>query len=448
MSILQTLSRKSILMSGAKSLQFVFTLLAPSLGLVLLFSCQPKQAEEEANPSPIKQEVLAITILGNPDYLAISYGGYRQNSRDIQPTIEDVKADMKILAAMNVKILRTYNTQLKQASTILAAIQQLKEEDPNFEMYVMLGAWIDCKDARTDNPDHRAENEADNAAEIKRAVDMASRYPDIVKIIAVGNEAMVRWAASYFVQPWVILKWVNHLQALKKSGELPKDLLITSSDNFASWGGGGEEYHGEELEKLIRAVDYISLHTYPMHDTHYNPDFWGVSTTEKDLSDTEQIAEAMERALEYAVSQYQNTANYIKSLGIDKAIHIGETGWASASNSHYGPEGSKATDEYKEGLYYKLIRDWSNREGISCFYFEAFDENWKDAGNPGGSENHFGLFTIDGQAKYPLWDLVDQGVFEGLSRTGKPVSKTYDGDKEALLEEVKLPPVKELAITQ
>ncbi len=435
-------------MPGAKSLQFVFTLLAPSLGLVFLFSCQPKQVEEEANPSPIKQEVLATTILGNPDYLAISYGGYRQNSRDIQPTIEDVKADMKILAAMNVKILRTYNTQLKQASTILAAIQQLKEEDPNFEMYVMLGAWIDCKDARTANPDHKAENEADNAAEIKRAVDMASRYPDIVKIIAVGNEAMVRWAASYFVQPWVILKWVNHLQALKKSGELPKDLLITSSDNFASWGGGGEEYHGEELEKLIRAVDYISLHTYPMHDTHYNPDFWGVSTTEKDLSDTEQIAAAMERALEYAITQYQNTADYIKSLGIDKAIHIGETGWASASNSHYGPEGSKATDEYKEGLYYKLIRDWSNSKGISCFYFEAFDENWKDAGNPGGSENHFGLFTIDGQAKYPLWDLVDQGVFEGLSRSGKPILKTFDGDKAALLKEVNLPPVKELAVTQ
>lgn len=433
---------------GAKSLWSAFVKLAPLLGLVLFFSCQPKPAGEETKPSSIKQEVLATTMLGNPDYLAISYGGYRQNSRDIQPTIEEVKADMKILAAMNVKLLRTYNTHLKQASTVLAAIQQLKEENPNFEMYVMLGAWIDCKDAWTANPDHEDENAEANAAEIKRAVDMANRYPDIVKVIAVGNEAMVKWAASYFVQPWVILKWVNHLQALKKSGELPKDLLITSSDNFASWGGGGEEYHVEDLEKLIRAVDYVSLHTYPMHDTHYNPDFWGVSTTEKDLPDTEKIAAAMDRALDYAVSQYQNTAHYIKSLGIDKAIHIGETGWASASNSHYGPEGSKATDEYKEGLYYKLIRDWSNKEGVSCFYFEAFDENWKDAQNPGGSENHFGLFTIDGQAKYPLWDLVDQGVFEGLSRSEKPITKTFDGDKAALLKAVKLPPVKELAVAQ
>jgi hypothetical protein len=67
---------------------------------------------------------------------------------------------------------------------------------------------------------------------------LTRQYPDIIKVIAVGNEAMVKWAASYFVQPDVILKWVNHLQALKQKGDLPKALWITSSDNFASWGGG------------------------------------------------------------------------------------------------------------------------------------------------------------------------------------------------------------------
>ena len=48
--------------------------------------------------------------------------------------------------------------------------------------------------------------------------------------------------------PSIILKWVNHLQNLKKTGELPKDLWITSSDNFASWGGGSNEYHAEDLK--------------------------------------------------------------------------------------------------------------------------------------------------------------------------------------------------------
>jgi len=88
------------------------------------------------------------------------------------------------------------------------------------------------------------------------------------------------------------------------------------------------------------------------------------------------------------------------------------------------------------------MRDWTNEKGMSCFYFEAFDEPWKDAHNPGGSENHFGLFTVDGKAKYVLWDQVDQNTFEGLTRNGNQITKTYNGDKKALLEDVKLPPSK------
>ncbi len=397
---------------------------------------------KEANLPAVAGHLTAEDILGNPDYPAIAFGGYRKNTRDIQPTVEQLMEDMKILSAMGVRVLRTYHTKLKHASNVLRAIRRLKEEDPAFEMYVMLGAWIDCKDAWTANPDHDAEDEEANAAEVRRAVDMAKEHPDIVKIIAVGNEAMVKWAAGYYVQAGVILKWVNHLQALKQSGKLPDDLWITSSDNFASWGGGGEEYHTEDLEKLIRAVDYVSLHTYPMHDTHYNPDFWYVTPKEARLPKLRQISAAMERARDYAISQYQSTAAYIRSLEIDKPIHIGETGWATASNEHYGPGGSKATDEYKSAIYYRLMRAWSREAGISCFYFEAFDEPWKDAQNPGGSENHFGLFTVEGQAKYALWDLVDQGIFDGLTRGGHAVAKTHDGNEAAVLEAALTPPLK------
>ena len=150
----------------------------------------------------------------------------------------------------------------------------------------------------------------------------------------------------------------------------------------------------------------------------------------------------MLRAKDFAKMQYDSVANYVKSLGVEKPIHIGETGWASSSDGFYGSEGSKATDEYKQGLYYKHMRDWTSASGISCFYFEAFNEQWKDAQNPNGSENHFGLFTLKGEAKYALWDLVDKGIFEGLGRDGTPIVKTYGGDKEALLKEVMAPPAK------
>ena len=406
-------------------------------------SCKEKNSDQEEKRPDTEKEVTANDILGNPEYLAISYGGYRHDTRDIQPSLDELKEDMRILSAMGIKIVRTYNVQLAQASNLLKAIRELRQEDPEFEMYVMLGAWIDCKNAWTDQePDHEMESEQ-NEGEIKRAVALANKYPEIVKVLAVGNEAMVKWAASYYVQPAVILKWVNHLQELKRSGELPADLWITSSDDFSSWGGGDPEYHTQDLEKLVKAVDYISMHTYPYHNTHYNPQFWWVNEQEADASDMAKIEAAMIRAKEFAQAQYKAVSDYVKSIGVNKPIHIGETGWASVSAGYYGPNGSKATDEYKEALYYKHMREWTNAAGISCFYFEAFNEPWKDKFNKKGSENHFGLFTVDGQAKYALWNLVDQSVFEGLTRNGNAITKTYDGDKETLMKEVLVPPTQE-----
>jgi exo-beta-1,3-glucanase (GH17 family) len=250
---------------------------------------------------------------------------------------------------------------------------------------------------------------------------------------------MVKWATSYYVEPGIILKWVNHLQTLKKEQKLPATVWITSSDNFASWGGGGNEYRVEDLNQLIKSVDYISMHTYPMHDTHYHPTFWGTMTKEEQLSQKEKIDASMIRARDYAISQYNSVISYMKSIGINKPVHIGETGWASHDNKLYGIEGSKATDEYKAAVYYKLMREWTNKEGISLFYFEAFDEQWKDSGNPMGSENHFGLINYKGQAKFALWEKVDQGIFKDLTRDGKPISKTYNGNENTLWLDIKTP---------
>ena len=393
----------------------------------------------------IKQtsQVTAKDILGNAQYLAISYGGYRQTSRDIQPSISQLKEDMKILYAMGIRILRTYNVQLAQAPNLLKAIRELKQEDQQFEMYVMLGAWIDCKNAWTDQPPNHELESDQNKGEIERAVALANEYPEIVKIIAVGNEAMVKWAASYYVQPRVILKWVNYLQNLKKEEKLPKDLWITSSDDFASWGGGEERYRIKDLEELVKAVDYVSMHTYPYHNSHYNPAFWYSPEDADSISDIEKVDAAMQRAVDFAKNQYTRVSEYIKSIGVSKPIHIGETGWATISNGFYGRDGSRASDQYKEALYYELMREWTNKAGISCFYFEAFDEPWKDAHNPNGSENHFGLITVDGKAKYVLWDMVEQGVFEGLYRDGNLITKTYRGNKEELLKDVHIPPQKQ-----
>ena len=403
--------------------------------ITLLFSCSSQLMNSKQSA-----EITAKDIIGNPKYQAICYGGFREKTRDVEPTIAQLKEDLQLLSAMKIKVLRTYNVHNKEVSNLLFAIRELKKEDSNFEMYVMLGAWIDCKNAWTSLPPiHNIESER-NAIEIEEAVRLSNEYQDIIKIIAVGNEAMVKWATSYYVEPAIILKWVNHLQNLKKEQKLPANLWVTTSDNFASWGGGDKEYHVEDLNQIIKAVDYISMHTYPMHDTHYHPVFWGVLESEKHLSEKQKIDAAMLRSRNYAINQYQSVYNYMKSLEVDKPIAIGETGWASLASDLYGDSGSKATDEYKSAVFHKLMREWSNKERLSLFYFEAFDEQWKDSGNPQGSENHFGLINLKNQAKYALWQMVDKGVFKDLTRDGKPITKTYNGDEKSLWKDVKTPP--------
>ena len=410
--------------------------------LTMLVSSLFISCEFSENKMKEKKEITAQEILNDPSYLAISYGGYRHRTRDIQPTMDELKDDLKILSSLGIKILRTYNLQLPQAPNIIKAIKEIKESDPDFEMYVMLGAWIDCENAWTDSPNHEKEDESANAIEIQKAINLANMYPEIVKIIAVGNEAMVNWAWSYYVKPGVILKWVNHLQDLKKQKKLPENLWITSSDNFASWGGGDESYHTSDLNSLIKSVDFISMHTYAFHDTHYNPSFWNFNKDLKnEFSDLEIINKSMENVQQYAISQYNSVKDYLKKIGVEKEVHIGELGWSTVSNELYGDKGTHAADEYKQALFFYKIREWTTKEKISCFYFEAFDEPWKDAQNINGSENHFGLFTVDGKAKFALWKNVDEGNFKGLTRNGNSIIKTFDGNSEILFNSILTPPL-------
>ena len=87
--------------------------------ILLLFLTCNKTAK-----SNISSEMTAEKILGNPKYQAICYGGYRTKTRDVEPTINEIKDDMKILSAMGIKIVRTYNVHHQEAENLLKAISE------------------------------------------------------------------------------------------------------------------------------------------------------------------------------------------------------------------------------------------------------------------------------------------------------------------------------------
>jgi exo-beta-1,3-glucanase (GH17 family) len=403
--------------------------------LTLLGGCSSEPGPDNASPSSEGRN-----LLGNDDIQAIAYSGHRLVPRSVEntPTLEETKEDLRILAAMGIKLLRTYNTTIfPHSERILQAIRELKREDPGFEMHVMLGAWIQCVGAYTENADHAVEDASFNQREIDAAIRLASEHPDIVRIVAVGNESMVTWQ-GHFVPAAAVLRWVKYLQEARDRGDLPTGTLITTSENWAAL-GGEQSYRNEDLAELVARMDFLSLHTYAFHDTYYNPALrWASAPEEVDLPVVDQVDRAIVRAIQLQKDQLQAVRDYLASLGLEKEIHIGETGWASLDNSFYGDDGTCAADEYIAGLFHAAVREWTREEGLTCFYFEAFDEPWKSDGTA-GSEGHFGLITVDGQAKYAIWDLVDDGAFAGLSRGGRHIEKTHGGDEEALIEALRAP---------
>ena len=38
--------------------------------------------------------MVVADILGDTNYMAMAYGGYRMNSRDVQPSVEEIKEDL------------------------------------------------------------------------------------------------------------------------------------------------------------------------------------------------------------------------------------------------------------------------------------------------------------------------------------------------------------------
>ncbi len=70
--------------------------------VLLLMSCgkQKNKEEKSMEEKKSKSSLTAKDILGNPDYRAISYGGYRMKKRDSQPTIPQLMP----LACLHQKI--------------------------------------------------------------------------------------------------------------------------------------------------------------------------------------------------------------------------------------------------------------------------------------------------------------------------------------------------------
>jgi exo-beta-1,3-glucanase (GH17 family) len=244
--------------------------------------------------------------------------------------------------------LRLYDCN-PHAETVLEVI---KSEKLNFR--VMLGAYINAEMNNFGCPwggiysDSTLEkNKRKNLGKIKKLIELANRYPDIIFSTSAGNEATVEWT-DHFVPVESVIKYVR---LIKQSTSQP----VTFCENWLPW--------LNKLIPLVEELDFISIHTYPVWEHKH-------------------IGEA----LGYTIRNFNDVAQMYP----DKPVIITEAGWATNSGGR-GINSDNVSEEYQE-IYYNDLIEWSEKEGIITFFFEAFDEPWKGFPDEDEPEKHWGLF--------------------------------------------------------
>lgn len=346
-----------------KSKTYKIKALPSILVLMLLLanfhSVAKMQNENKEDTDMIKQKKEDL-LAG--EFKAVCYSGFRSGQHPDRgdgaknPTEAQILEDLNILTnGPGFKLIRLYDSG-ENSLSVLKVINENK-----LEIKVLLGIWLQAELSNHEScawltepiPQHELEaNKKANLQEIKRGIELANNYPEIISAVNVGNEALVDWN-DHKVDTDTLIAYV---QKVKKAIEQP----ITVAENYEWWAAKGQ--------KLAAELDFISIHIYPIWEG-------------RDIKD----------GIQYSIKNVQKVH---KALPESKIV-ISEAGWASIA-SEFGDRAS----EDKQKQYFKWMMDWAKKRNISTFFFEAFDEEWKgNADNPMGAEKHWGLYTVDRKPK-------------------------------------------------
>ncbi len=226
---------------------------------------------------------------------------------------------------------------------------------------VMLGIWLRAELSNHETcewliepipEDQLLQNKKLNLIEIEKGIKLANEYENIVVAVNVGNEALVDWNDHKVAADTIISYVKNVKQAIEQE--------VTVADNYKWWAE-----HGANLSK---AVDFISIHIYPVWE-----------------------GKEIKEGLSYSIENVFEVRNALP----EARIVITEAGWPSVASEF----GDRVSEE-KQQQYYNELMSWAKEMNITTFWFEAFDEDWKgDPNNMLGAEKHWGLFTVDRNPK-------------------------------------------------
>jgi exo-beta-1,3-glucanase (GH17 family) len=298
------------------------------------------------NSDPFIIREFAPLLADNQVGKGIAYGCFRKGQAPWGrgPSKKEILEDLKIIS-QHWDCIRVYNAD-DVSEDILKVI---KIHD--LEVKVMLGVWL----VTENNPADKMSNQTN----VQRGIELANKYPEIVKAINMGNETQVYWSGHKLEQ----ITLISYIRELRRNTAIP----VTTADDYNFW-------NKAESQAVAAEIDFIVTHIHPLWNGRF-----------------------IENAISWQDSTYQDLK--VKHPGKD--IVLGETGWATCYNAEKIGPGEQGTlmkgDVSLKTQENYLIRldEWTSKSRVFTFLFEAFDEPWKGGGEDTGEnevEKHWGVF--------------------------------------------------------
>jgi glucan 1,3-beta-glucosidase len=194
---------------------------------------------------------------------------------------------------------------------------------------VLLGLWVSSHADRTQY-------------QLSTGVELARKYPDVVRAVIVGNEALLRGEVSPE-------RLAEYIRSVKSQVSMP----VTYADVWEFW---------LRHRALAAAVDFVTIHILP---------YW-----EDDPVAAVDAASHVDAIRKHVVASFPG-----------KEVMIGEVGWPSTGRMRAGALPSPAN----QARVIAEVLSRGKRENFRVNVIEAYDQPWKRylEGTVGG---HWGLF--------------------------------------------------------
>lgn len=314
---------------------------------------------------------------------AVNYSPYRtsRSPADLDAeviTSANVLQDLRLIQATGIGTIRLFTSKIF-SETVLRVIR-----DNGLDLKVQLGSYM----VPPTSPAVEAANQADLDAQIR----LANAYRDIVVALSVGNEALVEWSGHRMEAP-VLAAYIRKVRAGVTQP-------VTTNDNWLMW---------SKVDRVIaETVDFAAVHVYPFLDTFYDPTKY--DWRQKSVPEAQRAQAMISATVTEAKKQFEDARAGLVKFGLGSIpMVIGETGWAAVDTAG-GPALAFRAHPVNQKMYFDALQTWATegRRDVqgpkAIFFFQAFDEPWKQG------DDGWGLFNAKREARYTVQSLGTCGV--------------------------------------